>query len=169
MQVRLAQCCVSFSLSKHLAGKEDLWPVVCVCGKKAAIKVIHRGVSRDPGPKLITTSTHFWIPMTESIELRSPDGAQQSRCDCNFSLLWPSTTTPRLPALSVIGTEVCSWYYIQSITKSLEQLLSSVTDRLSRAFCLARKSSVEKRKACWDVYIVATNYNRDESSYECVL
>ncbi|KAL1257535.1 hypothetical protein QQF64_010779 [Cirrhinus molitorella] len=69
------------------------------------MKVIHRGVSRDPGPKLITTSTHFWIPMTESIELRSLDGAQQSRCDCNFSLLRPSATTPRLPGPSVIGTE----------------------------------------------------------------
>jgi len=127
MQVRLARHCVSFSLFERLASKKiSGWP--SVCGKKAAMKVIHRGVSRDPGPKLITTSTHFWIPMTESIELRSLDGAQQSRCDCNFSLLQPSATTPRLPAPSVIGTEVCSWYYIQSITKSPAQLLSSVTD-----------------------------------------
>ncbi|RXN19274.1 neuronal PAS domain-containing [Labeo rohita] len=101
----MPRSCVSLSLFERLAGKEDLWLAVCVCGKKAAMKVIHRGVSRDPGPKLITTSTHFWIPMTESIELRSLDGAQQSRCDCNFSLLRPSATTPRLPGPSVIGTE----------------------------------------------------------------
>lgn len=92
--------CLSAWRGKKISG----WP--SVCGKKAAMKVIHRGVSRDPGPKLITTSSHFWIPMTESVELRSLDGAQQSRCDCNFSLLRPSATTPRLPALSVIGTEV---------------------------------------------------------------
>lgn len=98
--------------------RRSLAGCLCVCGKKAAVKVIHRAVSRDPGPKLITTSTHFWIPMTESIELRPPDGAQQSRCDCNFSLLRPSATTPRFAWPSVIGTEMCSWSYIQSMTKS---------------------------------------------------
>lgn len=147
-EVRVALC---FFLFVWRGKKISGWP--SVCGKKAAMKVIHRGVSRDPGPKLITTSTHFWIPMTESIELRSLDGAQQSRCDCNFSLLRPSATTPRLPAPSVIGTEVCSWYYIQSITKSPAQLLSSVTDRLSWAFCLDVNSSVENRKACWDILL----------------
>lgn len=57
--------------------------------KDSNMKVVQEAASWDLRPKLITTSTHFRIPTTKSIEPKSPYGAEESQCNCNFTCLCP--------------------------------------------------------------------------------